>query len=365
MNKNQKLLVFLFIIVISVFVFTYMIPKNKEGFQSNFNFEDIYIKGEKGAQGPAGPRGPTGPKGADGPACKNIIEYLENRGHLSLGEAGSSDKVDVSAQLELKGNIISNSSNFSKLKITDYNNCYPILVGNSESDADFYLKKTTNNCKMFIRGDIDINGQISFKDNNDAQQSIDATALFYSLAPVGLIANFYTNRGSEIPVNWAICNGQVVDGFQTPDLRGKFVRGTSTMSENGKTNDSEFNTTTRTKDGNISLSTNNMPVHTHPPTSSNGSHTHTATLAQAGEHDHQMSIQAVTPAVTQAVSGSQLGSAVDENNKLNTLSSGAHTHSATISQNGAHQHTINSAGSGEPFNILPPYMALVYIIKYK
>jgi microcystin-dependent protein len=372
MNKNQKLLVFLFIIVISVFVFTYMIPSNKEDFQSNFNFNEVYIKGEQGARGPMGPAGEPGPKGDAGPACKNIINYLEKRGHLSLGETSLTDTIDVSSQLELKGNIINKSANFSKLKITDYNECYPIMVGNNETDAHFYLKKNPASCDMFLRGNLEITGKLTFRDINNSQQSIDASSIFYSLAPVGLIANFYTTASQAIPINWAICNGQVVDGFQTPDLRGKFVRGTDSLSENGTTNDTDFNEETRFKDGNIILTEANLPSHTHSP-ATNRPHSHTVSVGSAGSHTHNFSIVPGTlenDENNDSITGNNQfiragSSGEDPDSTLSPATNAPHRHALTINNAGSHTHTVNSAGSGEAFNILPPYMSLVYIIKYK
>lgn len=44
----------------------------------------------------------------------------------------------------------------------------------------------------------------------------------------GMITPF---TGSTLPPGWALCNGAVVNGFRTPDLRGRFIKGGDVDSE--------------------------------------------------------------------------------------------------------------------------------------
>ena len=364
MNKNINLLVLLIVTIIIVFVVMYALPKNKEGFQSKFDFNEVYLKGSQGPQGETGSVGPHGPPGADGPACRNIISYLEDRGHLSLGETNPSEELDVPHQLELKGNVISKSVNFSKLKITDYDECYPIMIGNNENDADFYIKKGTSDCKMFIKGNLEIGGNITFKDTKNNNISIDASKLFYSLAPIGIIACFY--RASSIPESWAICDGQSIEGFQTPDLSGKFIKGTTNMDDNGTTNDDAFGDH-KTKEGKITLKNENMPIHNHT-IHEDGEHLHTITSNESGFHNHSLEVKGGSVAsdtvtdnyVLSATQGTQTN--IQTQNEDNT-----HRHTVTVSSSGGHTHTLDEHGliSPQPIDIMPPYYTLVYIIKYK
>lgn len=366
MNKNINLLVLLIVTIIVVFVVMYAFPKNKEGFQTNFDFNEIYLKGPQGPTGEKGNTGPQGPPGEDGPACKNIISYLEHRGHLSLGEINPSEELDVMHQLELKGNIISKSVNFSKLKITDYNECYPIMVGNNENDADFYIKKGTSHCKMFIKGNLEVGGSITCKDTNNNNITINASSLFYSLAPVGIIACFHTSSASTIPQSWAICDGQIIEGFQTPNLSGKFIRGTTNLSDNGKTNDQDFNSD-KTIDGKIKLKNENMPKHSHT-INEQGGHAHNITGEESGGHTHTISLQGGSEAATEVTGNVVLSASSGTNTTLYTANEEkAHTHTITVESAGEHTHTLSDFGSDNPqsIDIMPPYYTLVYIIKYK
>jgi len=164
MENKQKILLIIVIIVLTI-VILYKFGKPKERFQStNFDLNEVYLKG---VQGSSGVKGNNGPKGDAGPACKNIVDFLENRGHLSLGEF--SEEINKNFQLELKGKPLNPNINFAKLKITDYEDqtCYPIMVGENESDAKFYLKniniKSSNKLKLFLQGDMEVEGEIRIK----------------------------------------------------------------------------------------------------------------------------------------------------------------------------------------------------------
>lgn len=367
MNKNINLLVLLILTIIIVFVVMYVLPKNKEGFQSNFDFNEIYLKGPQGPQGEPGNIGPPGPSGSDGPACKNIISYLENRGHLSLGETNPSEELDTMHQLELKGNIISKSVNFSKLKIIDYNECYPIMIGNNENDADFYIKKGTSQCKMFIKGDLKVDGVITFKNANNSNIALEAFELFYSLAPVGIIAGF--SSSSMIPQSWAICDGQTIEGFTTPDLSGKFIKGTTNMFENGVHNDDVFDDN-KTKEGKIILKNENMPKHKHI-IEEDGLHNHNVVSNNSGPHTHSLQVnggsvaaQSITENNNNFVLSASEGTSTNINTQENSTQ---HSHTINISESGSHTHIVEEHGliSPKPIDIMPPYYTLVYIIKYK
>ena len=39
------------------------------------------------------------------------------------------------------------------------------------------------------------------------------------------------NENLDIPNGWAECNGEIVDGYQTPDLRGRFILGVGSLDD--------------------------------------------------------------------------------------------------------------------------------------
>lgn len=365
MENKQKILLIIVIIVLTI-VILYKFGKPKERFQSsNFDLNEVYLKG---IQGSSGVKGNNGPKGDAGPACNNIVNFLENRGHLSLGEF--SKEINNNFQLELKGKSLNPNINFAKLKITDYEDqiCYPIMVGENESDAKFYLKNTpnstpnstspSNKLKLFLQGDMEVEGEI--KINSKA-----ITITHSNLAPVGIIAAFGT---SDIPESWAVCNGQVMNnGFQTPDLQNKFIKGaTSDSNSINTTNESEFDEEFRFKNGDIILKADNIPSHDHAYTCGSS----TNTMESGKDHTHEFTIYG---------GNKPFPSDVDIPDTHNTFllseSSGDIKSLKTSDANTAHKHsydtsnvnsiTIEPVGSSEPFNIMPPYYTLMYIIKYK
>jgi hypothetical protein len=199
-----------------------------ESFEVNYPLRDTVIKGVAGERGVQGPPGPKGQRGVDGPRCKNIISNLETRGYLNLGGTSSTADGPIDSQLVLKGRVADTGRPFYKLKITDYstNNTFPIMVGNNKEDATFYLEREGTNCNMVLRGDLKITGSIKTNPN-----SINTEGIFYNLAPKGIIAAF--QNINDIPHLWAVCDGTTIEGFTTPDLRGKFIMGGGALGYTG------------------------------------------------------------------------------------------------------------------------------------
>ncbi len=67
-------------------------------------------------------------------------------------------------------------------------------------------------------------------------------------------------HSSTAPDGWAICNGQELpDGTHAPDLRGRFIRGIDVGKKFGDLGGSD----TSTSSVSISLTSSNLPPHTH------------------------------------------------------------------------------------------------------
>ena len=380
MNTNQKTLLLLLVVALTFVIIFKFGNKDKEGFQNTYDFTEVNIKGE---DGPRGGKGDRGPIGDTGPSCKNIISYVEKRGHLSLGELSENNE-DKTFQLELKGEPIgSSNSDFAKLKITDYDGAHPIMIGNSPTDSMFHLKHDQSKLNMTLKGDMEINGKLKITDTDNHYTDIDSNKLFYDLAPVGLIAAF---GGQSIPHTWTICDGSTREGFITPDLRGKFIRGASSMDKNGETNDSDFDEEFRFKNGDIKLKPENLPEHSHNvnmysdedlANQANSLTNEIVNTQNAGNHRHELDHNKFGSAPL--LSGDTAPStSTSDIRLLLARTSGPGNRTIRTKYAGTHNHGLNSVaevkvvskdsentGDARRFNALPPYYALVYIIKYK
>jgi len=141
--------------------------------------------------------------------------------------------------------------------------------------------------------------------------------------PAGLISMWSGSIGS-IPSGWYLCDGS--NG--TPNLTDRFIIGAgSTYAVNGT-----GGATT------VTLTTNNMPAHTH---------TATSVVTDPG-HFHSAGVQ---------LSASSGQNASGAPNFINSVNTGTATTGITVATTNA------STGSGTSFSILNPYYALAFIQK--
>ena len=142
--------------------------------------------------------------------------------------------------------------------------------------------------------------------------------------PRGLIAMW---NGVSVPEGWALCNGQIVEDLQTPDLSGKFIVGWSSGNEDynliGNTGGQEK----------VTLSTQEIPSHVH-------------NFADA------YFIEAYSDLV--GANGTQwIGNNLSGSNKTDRDNSYVCLW----------DHDTRAAGGGQPHENRPPYYVLAYIIK--
>jgi|GEM_PF-5025929 len=151
------------------------------------------------------------------------------------------------------------------------------------------------------------------------------------LVPPGAVLAFRM----PCPSGWAAADG----GSGRPDLRGKNVIGYG-GSQVGQAS----------ANGNISLSTGNMPAHNHPgstgATSTAPNHTHSYSYySPAGDTSNGLVSSPTVSNTERGVNSSGGG----------TGGGGAHSHTVTV--------TVNYQGSGTPFSVMDPYSVLYYCIK--
>lgn len=141
--------------------------------------------------------------------------------------------------------------------------------------------------------------------------------------PRGLIAMW---NGTQVPNGWALCNGQIVDDLQTPDLSGKFVVGWQSGNE-------DYNLIGNTGgQDKVTLTTPEIP-----------SHVHNFADAYFIEAYEGIGING-----SQWIGNNLYGSSkTDRDNSYVAL----------------WDHDTRAAGGGQPHENRPPYYVLAYIIK--
>lgn len=141
--------------------------------------------------------------------------------------------------------------------------------------------------------------------------------------PRGLIAMW---NGTQVPNGWALCNGQIVDDLQTPDLSGKFVVGWQSGNE-------DYNLIGNTGgQDKVTLTTPEIPSHVH-------------NFADAYFIEAYDGI---------GINGSQwIGNNLYGSNKTDRDNSYV----------ALWDHDTRAAGGGQPHENRPPYYVLAYIIK--
>ena len=154
--------------------------------------------------------------------------------------------------------------------------------------------------------------------------------------PVGGILPFsgtFGGEGNRFPIplgedapdmHWCLCDGTTTNGLPVPDLRGRMIRGASDSVPAGSTGGSEKHSHSLSGTvGDTTLSTSQMPSHTHSVPNQTGTNTN-------GTH----------------IDGWSWGRAVN-----------------TDSAGGSQPHTHALDGASEEASGLPPYYALSYIIR--
>ena len=227
-------------------------------------------------------------------------------------------------------------------------NVKTIQAGNTTINGTTTTKDITVNGNETITGDISAGGNINAKQISiiggssggflKADGSVDTNS--YMITPAsgnvfttGMIM-MWSGASSAIPNGWKLCDGT----DSTPDLRGRFIVGASAAGGGGY----QVNATGGNES--ITLSTANLPAHTHDDgtlsTNTTGSHTHSYTRSS--------------------------GSSTFDNDEDHAARANSDT-SSTTGSNGDHSHTISgntgSTGSGSTIDIRPKYYALCYIMK--
>lgn len=188
--------------------------------------------------------------------------------------------------------------------------------------------------------------------------------------PIGAIMGF---GGSVAPDGWFICNGAAhgsaalaaLIGPNTPDLRDRFIVGSSATKAIGATGGAASVTLSAAQCG--------VPAHAHGASSSTESvgHTHSGTFGDGAGGHHHANGYVMTGTKNTTLNETSVANA--KNWPLRNLglqpSAGAHTHSGSsgnVSAFHSHAITINASGAVNAIashENRPPYYAMTFIIK--
>jgi hypothetical protein len=211
---------------------------------------------------------------------------------------------------------------------------------------------------------------------NAASQSYVASSISTAM-PMGVILQ-WSGTTSNIPTSWHLCDG--TNG--TPDLRDKFIVGAGDIYSPSNVGGSTT----------VTLSQNNLPMHTHTYTGTVTA-TGSGTTNSAGGHTHALSDPSHShtfPGDDELIGAAGIdggiwpGQIVGAFNydAVSSYSGGAHiyltgpsytgmsmtavsdhVHTFGATMTGSYSGTTSSVGTGTPVNTLPPYYALCFIMK--
>ena len=157
----------------------------------------------------------------------------------------------------------------------------------------------------------------------------------FNLLPRGSIIAY---NGTTAPSGWAICNGQKIGTYQTPDLRGRFIYGYNNFGLRGTGGTAS-----------VTLEAKHLPVHNHS-INNTSAHRHNPQACKVDDlhHPNDKAGWNFVPVGSDNEFGCQT-----LDHKYSSDTAGAHNHGGAT----------GNVGSGHAHENLPPYVILLYIIK--
>ena len=210
---------------------------------------------------------------------------ISNSGNVGIGTNDPSSELHVNGNgeiLRLQGSNHSyisfypqgNTTRHAFIGVESPLNVNHFTISNEASGDIIFRTTNTNNERMRILnsgnveigGDVEIGGTVEIGGNVDLNSSSSNNRQFigYGTIPIGGIIMWNNYNGETVPDGWALCNGQLVNGVQTPDLRGRFVMsstyGSFNVAGEGSTTYAVGNTGGEQQ---VTLTTAEIPSHSH------------------------------------------------------------------------------------------------------
>ena len=161
-------------------------------------------------------------------------------------------------------------------------------------------------------------------------------------SPRGIIV-MWSGDANNIPPGYAICNGDIVDGVQTPDLSGRFIKMIDSNGSVGPVDNSDLESDGKS----IKIKANNLPNHTH--------NTQVTVEQYTGSNVYYYVARTVETSVNKGEGDLvTTGDIVTTSNDDINLT---HTHNATATNENMDNY------ANDPINIQPNYYALIFIMK--
>jgi len=205
----------------------------------------------------------------------------------------------------------------------------------------------------------------------DKSTTLATTEFVHNVLPKGSII-MWSGSIASIPAGWALCDGQLVNGAYTPDLRNKFIMGAGSGSGVSKYSPGETGGSSSIID---------PPSHTHSysgaTTPNDTSHNHPGITRNSSDHQHAYPGDDQL-AFANGVAGwnatSNGGFSYDARSSSGgggqlwrTTAGGVHSHIVDIKEeSNSHNHDFygETAATGiAAVSVLNPYYALAFIMK--
>jgi microcystin-dependent protein len=226
-NKSNKYLVFILLIILSLTLYRYNIEKF-QGVDVN-SLIGMGPKGQKGPRGVAGDNGNIGLPGDPGPPGDNALNII-------LGKKGNKYNYRNLENTDDARDVIDTLKMYVIEQVREKLNSADPSINTSDDSVNTFRNRVLQRYTEFRNSQTTAVSQPQ-NTNEDEENSMS----LHGFPPYSIISYY----GHSAPDGWQICDGASLDlegfsgatGFNTPDLRGRFILGAGVLSESNIGND--------------------------------------------------------------------------------------------------------------------------------